>query len=331
MRLAGGGPSHSWIRSGSGRIWTDRRTRSTPDPTGNEPRAERVEFLQPLLFVLLCLIWGSTWLVIKIGYGTLEPFNAAALRFLIAGGVLVPLVPAFGARWPHGRAEWRLVLWVGAVLFAGDYGLIYWGEQWLDSGLTAVIFAVLPVMTTLAAHFYLETERLTAQTLAGTAAAFGGVVALFADRLVADTSQVWPMIAILASAACAAAASLATKRHGAGLHPAALNAPAMLAGAAILLVVSRAAGETLRLPADPATWGAVLYLAIAGSVVTFLTYFWLLKTWRATTMSFIAVLTPLVAVLLGTVVLGERPTPWTGLGGVLILGGVTLAMRDRRV
>ena len=88
--------------------------------------------------------------------------------------------------------------------------------------------------------------------------------------------------------------------------------------------------STLRLPADPATWGAVLYLAIAGSVVTFLTYFWLLKTWRATTMSFIAVLTPLIAVLLGAVVLGERPTPWTGLGGVLILGGVTLAMLDRR-
>ena len=89
------------------------------------------------LYVLLCLIWGSTWLVIKIGYGGLGPFNVAAVRFLVAGAVLVPIVPLMGARWPSGRTEWLLVTWVGLVLFAADYGLIYWGEQFLDSGLTS--------------------------------------------------------------------------------------------------------------------------------------------------------------------------------------------------
>jgi hypothetical protein len=202
--------------------------------------------LRPLLFALLCLIWGSTWLIIKVGYGGLGPFNIAAVRFFVAGAVLAPLVP----RWPRARAEWGLIVFVGVVLFGADYGLIYWAEQWLDSGLTAMIFAVLPVMTSLAAHVYLKTERLTARTLVATAAAFAGVVALFADRVAVDKAQLWPMVAILASAACATVANLATKRYGAALHPAALNAPAMLVGAVVLAAAGVATGETLRLPAD---------------------------------------------------------------------------------
>jgi drug/metabolite transporter (DMT)-like permease len=282
--------------------------------------------MKPFLFALLCVIWGSTWLVIKVGYGDLGPFTIAAVRFLVAGAILVPLVPLFGARWPRGRTEWLLVLWVGVVLFGADYGFIYWGEQFLDSGLTAIIFAILPVMTSVAAHFYLKTERLTVQTILGTALAFGGVVALFADRLAIDASQTWPMLAILASAGCATAANLATKRYGATLHPVALNAPSVLIGGAILFLVARAAGEEIQFPTDAETWSAVLYLAIVGSVFTFLVYFWLLQTWSVTTLSFIAVFTPLVAVLLGFLFREERPTPWTGLGGLLILGGATLAL-----
>ena len=107
------------------------------------------------LYVLLCLIWGSTWIVIKIGYGGLGPFNVAAVRFLLAGLVLTPVVPIVGARWPAGRTEWALVLWVGVVLFAADYGLIYWGEQFLESGLTSILFATLPLITMGLAHVYI--------------------------------------------------------------------------------------------------------------------------------------------------------------------------------
>jgi drug/metabolite transporter (DMT)-like permease len=137
------------------------------------------------------------------------------------------------------------------------------------------------------------------------------------------------MVAILASAACATVANLATKRYGAALHPAALNAPAMLVGAVVLAAAGVATGETLRLPADRATWGAVIYLAIAGSAVTFLIYFWLLKTWSVTTLSFIAVVTPLVAVVLGFLFRGERATPGMAAGAALILGSVALAMWTR--
>lgn len=128
-------------------------------------------------------MWGSTWLVIKIGYGGLGPFNVAALRFFLAGLIFTPLVAFFDARWPRVREEWLLVGWVGLALFAADYGLIYWGEQFLDSGLTAILFATLPLITILFAHAYLPGERITLRKLAGTLLAFFGVAGLFGDLL----------------------------------------------------------------------------------------------------------------------------------------------------
>ena len=278
------------------------------------------------LYILLCVIWGSTWLVIKVGYGGLGPFNVASLRFFIAGIVFVLLVPLFAAPWPRRAAEWMLVLFVGLVLFGVDYGLIYWAEQFLESGLTAILFATLPLMTIVAAHLYLPGERITPRRLTGTLLAFLGVVALFGDSVRIDPSKAGPMLAVVVSAVCAAAAGVATKRHGAVLHPASLNAPAMFVGGVALFAASRAAGEGFRLPGDAGTWAAVGYLAVPGSVISFLVYFTLLKTWSVTTLSFISVFTPAIALLLGFLFLGERPTLLAGVGAVLILTGVAAAV-----
>jgi drug/metabolite transporter (DMT)-like permease len=282
------------------------------------------------LYILLCLIWGSTWLVIKVGYGGLGPFNVAALRFLLAGVMFMPIVPLLRARWPSGRAEWLLVTWVGLVLFAADYGLIYWGEQFLDSGLTSILFALLPLVTIAFAHVYVPGDRITARKLSGSVLAFGGIVALFGDRVRLDPEGLGPMLAIIGSTVCAAAAGVATKRHGAALHPAALNAPAMLIGAVALALISLTVGDGLQIPRDSSTWAAIGYLAIAGSVITFLGYFTLLKTWSVTSLSFISVFTPAIALILGFVFLDERPTFANGVGGALILGGVALALMPER-
>ena len=281
------------------------------------------------LYALLCFIWGSTWLVIKVGYGGLGPFNVASLRFFLAGAVLAAIVPLAGARWPRGSTEWALVLWVGIVLFGADYGLIYWAEQYIDSGLTAILFATLPLITIAFAHLYLPGDRITVRKLSGTLLAFFGVAALFGDRVRLDASTIGPMLAVIASAVCAATAGVASKRHGTALHPASINAPAMLVGAATLLAASWAAGEGFGLPRDAATWSAVIYLAIAGSVVTFLVYFSLLKTWSVTSLSFISVFTPAIALLLGFIFLDERPTTWTAIGAALILAGVALALTTK--
>jgi drug/metabolite transporter (DMT)-like permease len=276
------------------------------------------------------LIWGSTWLVIKVGYGGLGPFNVAALRFFVAGVLCVAIVPLAGARWPRGRTEWLLAAFVGVVLFGADYGLIYWSEQFIDSSLTAILFATLPLITILVAHLYLPGESITTRRLAGTLLAFLGAVALFGDQARVDSRQVIPMAAIVVAAVCAAIASVATKAHGSALHPASLNAPAMLVGAAALMAASMGTGDGLRVPHDAQTVAAIGYLAVAGSVVSFLAYFSLLKTWSVTSLSFISVFTPAIALILGFVFLDERPTPLTAVGGALVLAGVTLALTEVR-
>lgn len=278
------------------------------------------------LYLLLCLIWGSTWLVIKVGYGGLGPFNVAAVRFFVAGLVMALMVPAAGARWPRGRTEWGLIAIVALLMFAGDYGAIYWAEQFIDSGLTAILFATLPLITIAVAHAYLPGEPITPLKFTGALLAFLGVTALFGDRARLDVQQFWPMAAVIGGALLAAIASVATKKHGAALHPAALNAPSMLLGAGALAVASYARGDGFRLPPDAATWGAVLYLALAGTVLAFFVYFSMLKTWRVTSLSFISVFTPAIALVLGFVVLDERPTAWTLAGAVLIVAGVALAL-----
>jgi drug/metabolite transporter (DMT)-like permease len=278
------------------------------------------------LYLLLCLIWGSTWLVIKVGYGGLGPFNVAAVRFFIAGIVMAAMVPVVGARWPRGRAEWGLIAIVALLMFAGDYGAIYWAEQYIDSGLTAILFATLPLITIAAAHVYLPGERITPLTFTGTLLAFLGVAALFGDRARLDVQQFSPMAAVIAGALLAAIASVATKKHGSALHPAALNAPSMLLGGMALAAASYATGDGFALPPNAPTWGAVMYLALAGTVLAFLVYFSMLKTWSVTSLSFISVFTPAIALVLGFVFLGERPTAWTVVGAVLIVTGVALAL-----
>jgi drug/metabolite transporter (DMT)-like permease len=285
------------------------------------------EGLKVAQFVLICFIWGSTWLVIKVGYGGLGPFNVAAIRFFLAGIVLAAVMPIAGVRWPRGRAEWGIAVWVGLFLFTGDYGLIYWGEQRLTSGLTAILFATLPLATIFAAHAYLPGERLTGRTLGGTLVAVFGVVVLFGDSLHVDASSLVPMTAIIGAAACAAIANVATKRHGGALHPAALNAPAMLVGSVALAGASLAAGDGFRLPTSGAAWMAIGYLSLVGSVAAFLIYFSLMKTWSATSLSFVGVLMPLVALALGALVLHEPLTIATLGGAALILAGVTVAQR----
>ena len=284
----------------------------------------------PAQYGLLCLIWGSTWLVIKIGYGNLGPFNVAGLRFLIAGVLMAGVAQATAARWPRGRSEWSAVGIVGLLMFAGDYGLIYWAEQSIESGLTAVLFATLPLMTLAVGRMYLPGECVTTKKLASSVLAVVGTVALFADRLRFDAAALPPMLAVLGAVLCAAIASVVSKRDAHDIPSATLNATSMLFGAAVLLTISVAAGDGVRLPSDAGTWAAVAYLSLVGSVLAFLIYFSLLKTWSVMSLSFISVFTPVIALLLGFVFLREPLTLAKAGGAMLILIAVALANRTGR-
>src|SRR2546426_1168689 len=248
-------------------------------------------------FAMLCLIWGSTWLAIRIGLEGAPPFLSASLRFAVAAIVLVLLAGVFRSKWPQNRTEWALVGFVGIVLFTADYGLIYWGENnGVLSGLSAILFATFPLQTALVANTLLKAERFTVQKLLGIGVGFGGVVLIFRSQLgTAGLGQVFPMLSIVLAATCAAFATVAVKRWGHDTEPISFNAASMAVGAAGLATVSLITREAWGIPTWPQGLGAILYLAIAGSVVTFVAWQWLLKEMPATSLSYIALIIPIVA------------------------------------
>src|SRR5256884_930118 len=191
-------------------------------------------------FAMLCVIWGSTWLAIRIGLQGAPPFLAASLRFLVAAATLAALSIVFRSKWPSNRTEWALVAFVGVVLFTADYGLIYWGENnGVESGLSAILFATLPLQTGLVANAFLRGERLTVQKLAGIGLGFGGILLIFRGQIgTAGLDKAFPMLAIILSATCAAFATVVIKRWGHETNPVTFNAAAMAVGPVGLALVS---------------------------------------------------------------------------------------------
>jgi len=279
-------------------------------------------------YAMLCTLWGSTWLAIRFGLEGAPPFLAAALRFAVAFEILVPVIAWRRSRLPRGRTEWGLVLFVGVVLFTIDYGLIYWGEaNGVQSGLAAILFATFVLQTAAFAHILLPSERLTARKLVGIGVGFGGILLIFRGELGgAGLDRLLPMLAIVLSATCAAVSSVATKRWGHNIDQIPFTALTMVVGAAGLFTLSLAAGERWIAPTWPVGVLAILYLAVAGSVVTFVTYWWLLKRIEATSASYIAMVTPIVALFLGFGVGSEKLDPLALAGTAITLAGIYVAV-----
>lgn len=265
-------------------------------------------------------IWGTTWLAIKVGYTAFPPFWAAALRFFIAAAILLVLAALFERGTRIDRAAVRTMLGFGLAFIVGDYAFVYWGEQHLASGLTAVLFSTSPFFLAGFAYLMLDERWTRAQTLCA-ALAFCGVVVISWADLRHGAAHLMPVAAILVAAAGAGLGSVIVRRDARHVPPFTLNAGAMLIGAVVLLAVSLAAGERPVAPHGAAGWGSVLYLSVFGSVVAFVLFAQLLKRWPAGRAGTLVFLTPMVALAAGALVRGETPDARSAAGIVLILGG----------
>jgi len=228
-------------------------------------------------------------------------------------------------------SPWRVWLVNGLLTFFIPYGVLYWAEQWVPSGLAAVLFATSPLWVALAAHFALPAERLRAATAAGVLLGFAGVAVIFSEDLRAlGGPRVAGAAAILLLCPLTSAVGVvAVKRWSAGMHPLAIVAMPMALTAAAMGCVALAteASQPVRLAGLPLA--ALLYLALCGSALSFTLYFWLLGRLPATTLSLINYLIPIVALLIGGFALGESFTARTLAGSALVVGGVAVAMRVR--
>ena len=284
------------------------------------------------IWLFLSLVWGSTWLFIMLGLEDLPPFSFAAIRFLIA---LVPLWLILGARrlpLPRSRREWAMIGLTGVLLFTVDYGLIFWGERHLTSGLTAVLFSTVPLFGLLFAHATLASERLTPRKLLGVLLGIAGVVVIFAHQLhQEDPLAPVAAIAITVAAASAALSNTLVKAHLVHLDPLVVTAGQMALGVVPLLALGLATeGNPAEFDWTPLAALSLGYLAMVGSTLSFLLFYRLVRLVEVTKVQLLILIKTLVAVALGWIVLGESVGLRGFLGVGTVLGGLVLCFSAPR-
>ncbi len=286
--------------------------------------------MQILVFIVLCIIWGSTWLAIKFSLEGIPPFLGAALRFTVATFLLFAYARITKAQLKLNKVDFKKVFISAVLLYTVDYGLIYWGEQYLTAGVTAIFFATFPLFMSIFSNFIFKNETFNKWKFSGVMIGFGGVVLIFYEQLLQTNYQfivVLAVVAIIVSAAAAAISTLIVKKHLNHIATVPLTLHQMLWGVISLFVISFLMGETTNVNINLRVGGAVLYLGVFGSAAAFVMYYWLLKKLSAVTLSFIIYITPIVAILADWLVFGETIALKTFVGMLLIFAGIALSQK----
>jgi drug/metabolite transporter (DMT)-like permease len=269
------------------------------------------------------LIWGSTFLFISIGNDALAPLWAATLRLTLASLLLGLLARILRHPFPRGRAL-RAALGYGFLQFGVNFALLYWGQTSFPSGLSAVFYATVPLTTALMTSAW-GMERLTRAKLAGTSLALAGVALIFSDRLMGRL-EIVPALAVFVAATCAAGSGVVLKR-GPRQSPVWSNAVGSMTGLVVCLGVSFAAGEPHPFPSRFEAWFPVVYLTLAGSLGAFVLFAWLINHWPVTRVTFVGVVSSMVALVLGWLFRDEQLTLANLGGSALVIAGVVLGLR----
>lgn len=279
--------------------------------------------MQYAAFVACCLIWGSTFLAIRIGNQALPPEWAATLRLALAALLLALIVVIRRDRWPRGPALQAAVLF-GLFNFGVNLALLYWGERVVPSGIAAVLYATVPLSTALIAAG-LRVEKLNTRKLMAAVVAIAGVATIFAGEMRLDV----PFEGLFAVFGAATAASLSSVFLKRAPQPSVFstNSIGAAVGAVFCLIASLVLQEDHALPSTFAAIWPVVYLTLAGSLGAYVIYTWLVGHWAVTNASYVGVVVPVIAVVLGAIVLQETRSPETYLGAVIVVAAVIVALR----
>jgi len=283
----------------------------------------------PAAWLTLCIVWSSTWLVIKIGLRDLPPISYAGIRFVVAVIVLLAVSVGRVRLLPQRRSDYALLGFTGVLMFAVNYGLLFWGELHVSSGLAAVLQATIPIFGMVFAHLMLPDEPMRLQKLAGSLLALGGV-AIICARLLGFNGLMafWGGLGIVFGAAGAAFSNVLLKARVLQVAPAMIAAWQMIFGTAPLLVTGFIVeGNPLRFRWTTLSIFCLLYLAVIGSALAFLLLYWLLPRMTVTNLQTISLITPPGAVALGWAVGGEKFSLWSLVGACFVLAGVWMIFR----
>jgi drug/metabolite transporter (DMT)-like permease len=285
-----------------------------------------------VVWLILCGIWGSTWLFIKLGLADLPPLTFAGIRFLFASLILVALILARGVRWPRQRRDWTVIAVVGLLQFSLNYGLVFWGEQRISSGLAAVLQSTFPAFGLVIAHFYLPDEPITTKKVIGVLLGFAGVGIVFSQQLsIAGPTALAGSVALVLSALCGSYGNVLVKAYGTQIDPFVLAAGQMICGFPPLLTLGvLTEGNPFRFHWTGMAILALAYLVIVGSVLAFTLFYWLVRHMDVVNTMLIALVTPVVAVILGMIVLHEQLNWRLFAGAACIISGIGFIVLRKR-
>ena len=283
------------------------------------------------VYCLLCSIWGSTWLVIKIGLEYLPPLRFAAFRMAAACLLLAPFAFRRGTARPNSH-EVKFIALAGLLQIGVSYALVFLAEQWIGSGLTALLFGTFPIWVGLFAHYMLPNEPLTRRTLGAAALGLTGVALIQGPAVVrAFQSEPGALLRggglVVGSAIVSAFSNIIIKKHLGKVDPARNVWGETLVGSAFLLALAFLFERGAPARWTPAAWASLAYLTVFGTALGFVGLFWLIKRVPVSIIGTIPLVDTLLAVVLGAIVLGETFPLRTLVGGALILVGVFLVTR----
>jgi drug/metabolite transporter (DMT)-like permease len=283
--------------------------------------------LPGLVFTFLCFVWGSTWLAIKVGLGSLPPITFAGIRFVVASSLLASYAIAKRVEFPRDANSWRVMLFLSLSQIAVPYALAFWGEQYMTAGLTSLLFATLPFFVVVFAHFMIPGERVTARKVSAMLLCFIGVAVIFSRELMFTVNSFWGGIAVVASAGIAGCANVVGKKYSESINSTVNVVVQMGVGSILLVTAGLLLEHGAPLNFDYTSVFAIMYLAVLGSTFAFVALYWLFTRMEVTRISLFTFITPIVAVLLGWLILGESVDINVAAGGSLILVGVVLLSR----
>jgi len=282
-------------------------------------------------YIMLCLIWGSTWIAIKIGLSDAPPLITAAVRFAIASAVLAGIVVVKGYQYPTGMRNILRLGYPGIYMYGVSYALVYFAEQYINSALTAVLFGAYPFFVALLTWVRYRNEKLGLVAWLGMVIGFAGVVLISLDSLQTSADLFLGVTLAVIAPFAAAWGIVIHKEHFTKENIVVASNVQMVFGGIPLVLAAVIFESWSDFNVTAESVGSIVYLATLGTVVTFLGYYWLLRRIKLTTVSLIAFITPLVAIFIGVVLADEQMTPLIVLGTVLILSGVFLVLRRPRL
>ncbi|NNG26676.1 MAG: EamA family transporter [Ignavibacteriaceae bacterium] len=279
-----------------------------------------------LVYAMLCFIWGSTWLAIRFGLESLTPLFSAGLRFSLASVFIFILMKIKTVSLQKDSVSIRLYLLMGFFSFVIPFGLVYWAEQFVPSGMASVLFGVYPFVVVIFSYLRIPSETIGVYKIIGTILGFSGILVIFSDSFDMNfTDYLLGMFAVVLSGTMQAWIAVSIKKFGHHLHPLSMNFIPMLIAGISMLLIGIFFEDLATLKFDENAIISIVYLAFFGSVITFTSFYWLLKRINIVIISLIAFITPIVALILGYLIYDEQLSTSYFVGSAMVLGGVLWA------